>query len=46
MRHRTIASQEDVEACVGSRTKEDTIPEAVPLLGADRGNIVVWKFPG
>ena len=46
MGHRTIASQENVEACTGSGTKEDTISEAVPLLSADRGNIVVRKFSG
>ena len=46
MGHRTIASHENVEACTGSGTKEDTIPEAVPLLSAYRGNIVIRKFSG
>ena len=44
MRQRTITSQENIESCLGSGTKQDAIPEPVPPLKAHGGNIVVGKF--
>ena len=35
MRKRTVAGKENVEACLGSGTKQDAIPEPVPPLTAD-----------
>jgi len=44
MRQRTVAGKENVEAYLGGGTKQDAIPEPVPPLTADGGNIKVRKF--
>jgi hypothetical protein len=41
---RTIASQEDIEARLGSGTKQDTVAQPVPPPTADGRNIVICKF--
>jgi len=41
-----IVSQENVEACTGSGTKQHAIPEPVPPLSTYGGNIIVRKFSG
>jgi hypothetical protein len=44
MRQRTIAGKKNFEACPSSGAEQYAVPEPIPTLTANGGNIMVRKF--